>query len=265
MAADYYEVLGVSRSATDQEIKRAYRKLVVLYHPDKNPSSEAERLIKEINAAYDVLSDPESRRNYDLKGYQELSDILNNPPPPRHRDPRYRGKGTSGQPKKKSETQEIHEMMASYSQQTRIVTISAMSFCVILFFDLLLPMREFKDVITRVGYHHERRAHTADILEFGFLDRIKIGKDDGVHFRKGDSVVVNRTIFLQIDYQVKANDGYVTTVPISIYRSFAFGPLIMFVLAAYGLLLARKVEMKFNLGVACFFFIILNFVFVLMS
>ena len=52
---DYYEILGVSRDATKQEIKKAYRKLALKYHPDKNPSKEAEEKFKEISEAYAVL------------------------------------------------------------------------------------------------------------------------------------------------------------------------------------------------------------------
>lgn len=65
---NYYEVLGVSKSATAEEIKRAYRKLAVQYHPDKNKTKDAENKFKEINAAYEVLSDPEKRKMYDAYG-----------------------------------------------------------------------------------------------------------------------------------------------------------------------------------------------------
>jgi DnaJ-class molecular chaperone with C-terminal Zn finger domain len=56
---DYYEILGVSRNATQEEIKEAYRKLALKYHPDVNKSKEAEEKFKEITEAYAVLSDPE--------------------------------------------------------------------------------------------------------------------------------------------------------------------------------------------------------------
>ena len=66
---DYYQVLGVERKASQDEIKRAYRKLAMKYHPDRNPDSkEAEEKFKEINEAYQVLNDPQKRSHYDRFG-----------------------------------------------------------------------------------------------------------------------------------------------------------------------------------------------------
>ncbi len=70
---DYYEILGVSRSASSDEIKRAYRKLVKQYHPDINDGPDADTRIKEINEAYEVLSDTQKRAAYDRFGHAGVS------------------------------------------------------------------------------------------------------------------------------------------------------------------------------------------------
>src|SRR5919106_1191880 len=71
---DYYEVLSVTRTANEQEIKSAYRRLAVKYHPDKNPNdATAEEKFKEAAEAYSVLSDAEQRRRYDRFGHAGVS------------------------------------------------------------------------------------------------------------------------------------------------------------------------------------------------
>ncbi|RAL45302.1 unnamed protein product [Cuscuta campestris] len=81
MGVDYYKILGVDRNAKDDDLKKAYRKLAMKWHPDKNPTNkkEAEAKFKQISEAYDVLSDPQKRTVYDQYGEEGLKGGV--PPP----------------------------------------------------------------------------------------------------------------------------------------------------------------------------------------
>ncbi|MDY6834521.1 MAG: DnaJ domain-containing protein [Chloroflexota bacterium] len=82
MAKDYYKILGVNKNATEEELKKSYRKLAMQYHPDRNQGKEqwANEKFKEINEAFSVLGDPEKRRQYDRYGsVGNPGDIFSNP------------------------------------------------------------------------------------------------------------------------------------------------------------------------------------------
>ncbi|CAH9092482.1 unnamed protein product [Cuscuta europaea] len=85
MGVDYYNILKVNRNASDDDLRKAYRRLAMIWHPDKNPGAkkhEAEAKFKQISEAYDVLSDPQKRQIYDLYGEEALKSGQV-PPPPR--------------------------------------------------------------------------------------------------------------------------------------------------------------------------------------
>src|SRR5579863_7646520 len=69
---DYYEILGITKGSTEDEIKKSYRKLAMQFHPDRNPSKDAEEKFKEITEAHEVLSDPDKRQRYDQFGHQGM-------------------------------------------------------------------------------------------------------------------------------------------------------------------------------------------------
>ncbi|XP_043704836.1 dnaJ homolog subfamily B member 4-like [Telopea speciosissima] len=83
MGVDYYNILKVNRNATEEDLKKSYKRLAMRWHPDKNPDlkkREAEAKFKQISEAYDVLSDPQKRQIYDTYGEEALKDNI--PPPP---------------------------------------------------------------------------------------------------------------------------------------------------------------------------------------
>ena len=73
MPGDYYDILGVDRNANKEDLKKAYRRLARQYHPDVNKEAGAEERFKEINRAYEVLSEPETRSRYDQFGEAGVS------------------------------------------------------------------------------------------------------------------------------------------------------------------------------------------------
>jgi DnaJ-class molecular chaperone len=79
MSFNYYEILGIEKNATNQEIRKAYKKLVIKCHPDKNIDNKekAEEVFKKITEAYSVLSDSDKRKRYDLYGTTENSSQIN--------------------------------------------------------------------------------------------------------------------------------------------------------------------------------------------
>nr|XP_048330175.1 dnaJ homolog subfamily B member 1 isoform X3 [Ziziphus jujuba var. spinosa] len=84
MGVDYYNILKVNRNASDDDLKKSYKRLAMIWHPDKNPASkrpEAENKFKQISEAYDVLSDPLKRQIYDLYGEEALKSGQFPPPP----------------------------------------------------------------------------------------------------------------------------------------------------------------------------------------
>ncbi|XP_057810897.1 uncharacterized protein LOC131025246 [Salvia miltiorrhiza] len=96
MGVDYYNILRVSRSATEEDLKKSYKRLAMKWHPDKNAvnTKEAEAKFKQISEAYDVLSDSQKRQIYDLYGEEGLKSGLH--APPKDRDSGYGGGAAAG-------------------------------------------------------------------------------------------------------------------------------------------------------------------------
>ena len=78
---DYYQILSVPRSANENEIKKAYKKLALKLHPDKNPSQIAKSAFLKVSKAFEVLSDPIKRRQFDQFGAEQVREPLNQPDP----------------------------------------------------------------------------------------------------------------------------------------------------------------------------------------
>src|SRR4051812_48261990 len=158
---DYYKILRVSKQASREEIKRAYRRLAVVFHPDKNPSLESAALFQEINEAHATLSDPDKRLRYDQLLAQPYDTLSPAPQPKWHRDPAYRKRHQPGYRPPPYKPSERLLMMAHLLKYQRMVTFAGIGWCVILMLDFVLPYRYAKETVIPEServisweYHH---------------------------------------------------------------------------------------------------------------
>lgn len=247
----YYDILGVSRAATETEIKRAYRKLAIAYHPDKNPDPSAEQLFKLINEAYDVLGDPPKRLRYD----QELTGtvaVLEPPAAPRHRDPAYRPRRT--RPRKKTDSERLRDLMAQYLPYTSRISMLCFGLCLLIVIDFAWPRQQRTETIE---YVTQRRDYSRTGSVTWWVIHTTNGREVDIpyelssHFMPDDEVVIHQSKFFRIPVRVDARQ---TSHPIgnTIYGNFLFAPLALLVVSGLGVLARRDIDYGFNLGVASF-------------
>lgn len=251
---DYYAILGVSYSATDLEIKRTYRRLAVKYHPDKNPDPQAEALFKEINEAYDTLSDPEKKVFYDLKRQNPFQGvIIEEPPRPRHRDPRYRG--TARPAPTKGNRNNLKDLKRKYIPYLGWLCWVGITIPALLFIDYYLPYRIKKEMIVD-GYAVGRQQrsnqthsfkHIVFTTESGKL--IKIDNLNEVMLEVGGEVQYKDTWIYGTVMEV--SDGMNTITTGHIYGAVAFLPSILFGIAAMGIYNRLDIEFYFSACIVC--------------
>lgn len=254
---DYYEILGVSSNAPAADIKRAYRRLAVMYHPDKNPSPDAEAYFKQVNEAYDVLSDPDKRRAYDSR-FSSLFETPAENPAPRHRDPRYRPsrpRSTGGG------RQTIRETMADYLKYTSAISIVCFSICVIMLIDYFLPTRASEEEIVSAETHRLRREIWLVVYTSGG-HKISVPADVTGSMVPGEKVTVNTSFLLNIGRSMQEGQN-THHIARSIYGNFIFAPVILLVISGLGVINRKNVDYGFNFGVVSFIVLLVMFALVL--
>lgn len=257
---DYYQILGVSPQASEEEIKRAFRKLAIAYHPDKNSSPQAEVLILEINEAYEVLSDPEKRTLYDnlLSGRTVVERVR-----PRHRDPRYRRRGPD--PNYKSRSQQTMEMMQEYLPHALFVSRCTLAFCLFIALDFLFPASKEKELIIRMSTkRYGMRMGTSPQLLTDKSNIFKLDREDMTKFREGMVILVTYSTWMRVPIAVEDEaTHFEARVPATIYANFRFVPLILLVTSLLGAFYKKGVEFRFNLGIVNLLMTLLTIMFLL--
>lgn len=263
---DYYAILGVTEGASQLEIKQAYRKLAVLYHPDKNPDPKAEMRFKEIAVAYDVLGDDFKRKAYDMRFMPMLQELVTQSAPA-HRDPRYRRRApyTAG---RRRLTQ--RELMAEYLPRFFWLNKAAMAFFTLLFLDYVLPSRHRTEEIIQMyatNIHTPpggpRTADYATMTDRG--TELDLSSSEALHFDVRDHVDIQSTYIFSTMLRITNLKVHYEVRRYGIYGAPGVIPLLMLITAGLALLIRPGVETSFSLTIASgmFLFITLWLIFTL--
>lgn len=253
---NYYSILGVAATASEAEIKRAYRRLAVQYHPDKNPDPAAERYFKEVNEAYEVLGDSTKRFSYDQRMANPFVDVVVEEAP-RHRDPAYRRQYRKAPSAPKPS--EVYLLLKEYFKYYFWVAWFGLGFTTILFLDSVLPAIESTEKIENVEAVRGRKggvAYYKAFTESGI--RVKY-YDKDVELYPGAQITLGRTPINRMP--VWLVNGSVRHELGHMFGVFLFIPLIIFAGSALAIFFRQRVEFCFNCCFVVFVFLILYWFF----
>lgn len=252
---DYYSILQVRRFAGVAEVRRAYRTLVQKYHPDVNPDPSAAIIIREVNEAYEVLGDTQKKMEYDnqlINPYQQQPPVNQQS---KHRDPRYR---PAQRPAQKDNRQ--LELIQEY---VHLAVKACIAGCLIFGFmlvDYCLPRKVINDSVQSLYTYSAGRVSTHYVVgESG--RQIKISLDDMNTLVRNKPIQIIETGITSITLEVyfPEKDYHIRSLA-TVYRNYAFVPIILLITSVLGLVMKDKVEFRFNLGIVSFFLLIITLV-----
>jgi len=239
---DYYAMLGVSRHASEDEIKKAYRRLAFRYHPDKNPGEAARVKMQEINEAYDVLGDINKKYNYDLRYDYRKSPAFRNRSAQgqqtstktqrqtqtrtqERRQPAGKASGSARPPFRKTPYYNYKEL----AQKARFISAFFLFYCCLLSLDYFIPARFDQAQVRRLIKTGAKETYLVitDLVDFHV-------RCHGLSFSANDLVNVEITPIFGIvtQMQVNATAGYTYNVSVSsVYSPVYFFVLIVMTLS----------------------------------
>ena len=252
---DYYAMLGVSPTASMVEIKRAYRKLAVKYHPDKNPAPEAEALFKEINVAYDVLTDWEKRKMYDLK-WENPFVRVETPAVKKHPDPKYRPKPPGYRPPRRHT---IRDTMAQYLPYFMWICYAGVAFGLLLGLDFIMPYELKHERLMGVVEESARsnpNQHFVFVTESG--KEINVYNDNAKVLVDDNSVKYYQTrLFKTVMYISDRGPTFMIRMGY-LYRGLIWFPMLLLVSSVLGVIHRKEVELPFNLSLVSGMFLLIT-------
>jgi hypothetical protein len=256
---DYYSVLGVLRTASDAEIKRAFRKLAITYHPDKNKSPDAQHIFVEINEAYETIGDPQKRSVYDSRLANPLSDLIVDPPAQqRHRDPAYR------RPRKAGPIVKEPPLTAHYLKYIHWCCWVGFTLSSLFFIDYVLPYETIdNDSVVSVKVTRGRRGGVAYVTSTTASgSRIKhYPVEAACVLYEGADVKWERTLIFRTPIRATSLDGSVVERLGHLYGALLFFPVGVFITAAAGIIFKKRSDLAFNMSLVCIVLMIFTYVF----
>lgn len=244
---NYYSILGVSPTASQAEIKRAYRKLALAYHPDKNPNVNTD-LIRQVNEAYNVLGDPSKRAAYDYRLQNIVTEWFGQTPP--HHDPRYRRRRPGTYRPAGPIESDVHYLMRVYLPYVRWICWVGALVTTLFFIDYVLPETVKTDAIDATFYRetHSPHAYIASHTASGKI--ISHYPLPSVRLKIGDVVLIGETpIFGTPIWIEHATQSVRARALAFLYGPFLFFPLTIFFCSFLGIVFRKNIEFCFNLSV----------------
>ncbi|MCO5271187.1 MAG: J domain-containing protein [Cyclobacteriaceae bacterium] len=254
---DYYQILGISPQATQWEVRRSFRRLAVLYHPDKNNTKEGEERFKEINRAYEVLGHPEKRAQYDFALAHGQPPPVTTAPP--HRDPAYRRKPRTAYTPREAR-QSVPELMAEFLPKFRWICYVGLVVTISVAIDYLLPFKNYQDgiqEINRIYMEGGGMIYDHDELVTRSGARIELQEGNVLHFKEASYVNIQQTILFGKMVTAAVPSGQYQVRVAAIYGNLSFIPLILFVSSLLGSIIRSNVEFPFNLSIVSFILLVI--------
>lgn len=252
---DYYHLLGIARFSDSQEIKKAYRKLAVIYHPDKNPDPKAHEYFAEVTEAYNVLSDAKKKSDYDLRLANPFFDTATLAAEPKHRDPAYKKQRPN--PGYKSQKQRLFELMTAYLPTMHKLLYAAAVFVAVFLIDMLLPASKETVLVVEVQHSSNARNYFAS-LSTG--DSYKVRSGDAMMIAVNTPVRFEKSRLLRIPLSLTNAFGQTVYFPVTLRGNFIFLPLLLLVVTLAGFAFRKRTETSFNCSVFAVVFLIFNLV-----
>jgi curved DNA-binding protein CbpA len=251
---NYYFILGLHIHAQQHEIKQAYRKLALQFHPDKNSSKEAEAIFKEVNEAYEILGDAQSKFAYDQ--------LLNGTPTSQpHRDPRYRPR-PPGSFSRTTKKMEMIETMREYLKYALMASRIALLFSAVLLADFVLPPEKEQKEVLAMKRGQEYRGTRSFKMELKDGETMNLNRQTANEFQRGSVITIYNSALFSVPLILENEKTHFRTeIPVSIYGNFIFLPFVLLITSLLGTFYWKGVEFRFNLGVVNCFLMLLSFIF----